>query len=181
MAERKYPEFFEFLSRISSRILLRIFPEFFEEISCFVSQEKETRKKSPKIPALFQCKIPRQLRKNDSQKCVWRAGKVRKCGWLAIMWLALGDPPHTQSRMSYKWSSLCCALCWVPVPLSRFFREMLFCTSWCIAPWYHQQPPRKGNVSRVAKELREGVNREKLTVKKIINAWRCFFHRLCPL
>ena len=28
VAERKFPEFFELLSRISSRILLRIFPEF---------------------------------------------------------------------------------------------------------------------------------------------------------
>ena len=27
----------------------------------------------------------------------------------------------------------------------------------------------------------EGANREKLSVKKFINAWRCFFHRLCPL
>ena len=28
---------------------------------------------------------------------------------------------------------------------------------------------------------REGVNREKLTVKKIINNEMFFFHRLCPL
>ena len=47
-------------------------PEFcsenFEEFSCFASQETETRKNSPKIPALFQCKIPRQMRKNYSQE-----------------------------------------------------------------------------------------------------------------
>ena len=30
-------------------------------------------------------------------------------------------------------------------------------------------------------EVREGANREKLTVKKIINNEMFFFHRLCPL
>ena len=63
----KVPEFFEFSSRILPRILLRIFPEFFEDFSCFVSWETETRKNSPKIPAIFQCKIPRQTRKKYSQ------------------------------------------------------------------------------------------------------------------
>ena len=66
VAERKFPEFFEFSSRILPRILLRIFPEFFEDFSCFVSWETETRKNSPKIPAIFQCKIPRQTRKKYS-------------------------------------------------------------------------------------------------------------------
>ena len=66
-AERKFPEFFEFSSRILPRISLRIFPEFFEDFSCFVSWETETRKNSPKIPAIFQCKIPRQTRKKYSQ------------------------------------------------------------------------------------------------------------------
>ena len=43
------------------------FPEFFEEFSCFVWLETETRKNSPKIPAFFQCKIPRQTRKRNPQ------------------------------------------------------------------------------------------------------------------
>ena len=43
------------------------FPEFFEDFSCFISWETETRKKSPEIPAIFQCKIPRQTRKKYSQ------------------------------------------------------------------------------------------------------------------
>ena len=55
------------LSRILPRILLRIFPEFFEDFSCFVSWETETRNNSPKIPTIFQCKIPRQIRKIYSQ------------------------------------------------------------------------------------------------------------------
>ena len=42
-------------------------PEFFKDFSCFVSWETETRKNSPKIPAIFQCKIPRQTRKKYSQ------------------------------------------------------------------------------------------------------------------
>ena len=60
VAERKFPEF---SARILPRILLRIFPEFFEDLSCFVSWETETRKNSPKIPAIFQCKTPRQTKK----------------------------------------------------------------------------------------------------------------------
>ena len=67
VAERKFPEFFEFSSRILPQILLRSFPEKKEEFSCFVSWETETRKNSPKIPAIFQCKIPRQIRKKYSQ------------------------------------------------------------------------------------------------------------------
>ena len=43
------------------------FPEFFEDFSCLVSWETETRKNSPKIPAIFQGKIPRQTRKKYSQ------------------------------------------------------------------------------------------------------------------
>ena len=57
------PNFFEVLTRILPRISLRIFSEFFEDFSCFVSWETETRKNSPKIPAIFQCKIPRQILK----------------------------------------------------------------------------------------------------------------------
>ena len=43
------------------------FPRIFEDFSCFVSWETDTRKNSPKIPAVFQCKIPRQTRKKNSQ------------------------------------------------------------------------------------------------------------------
>ena len=43
------------------------FPRIFRGLSCFVSWETETRKNSPKIPAIFQCKIPRQTRKKYSQ------------------------------------------------------------------------------------------------------------------
>ena len=38
-------------------------PEIFEDFLSFVSWETETTKNSPKIPVIFQCKIPRQTRK----------------------------------------------------------------------------------------------------------------------
>ena len=62
------------------RILLRIFPEFFEDFSCFVSWETETRKNSPKIPAIFQCKIPRQIRKKNIHKMFLESRQSKKKG-----------------------------------------------------------------------------------------------------
>ena len=55
-------------------------PEFSQAFSCFVSQEARTRKKkSPKIPALFQCKFPRQIHaKNIFTKFFWRAGQIAR-------------------------------------------------------------------------------------------------------
>ena len=61
------PNFFRIFVPSSARILLRISPEIFEDFSCFVSWEAETRKNSPKIPGVFQCKIPSQIRKRNSQ------------------------------------------------------------------------------------------------------------------
>ena len=93
VVERKFPEFFDISSRILPRILLRIFPEFFEDFSCLVPWEMETIKNSPKMPAIFQCKIPRQTRKNIFTKFFWRAGKVtfsvpcfqgRPCTWAKL-------------------------------------------------------------------------------------------------
>ena len=55
---------------------MRIFPKFFEEFLCFVSWEMETAENSPKIPASFQCEIPRQIREKEVTKVSWRAGKV---------------------------------------------------------------------------------------------------------
>ena len=71
----KVSRVFEFSSRILPRILLRIFPEFFKDFSCFVSWETETRKNSPKIPTIFQCKFPGKHEKNI-HKMFWREGQV---------------------------------------------------------------------------------------------------------
>ena len=46
------------------RILLRIFPEFFEEFSCFVSQDTETSKIHQKSPPFFNAKFPGNYEKN---------------------------------------------------------------------------------------------------------------------
>ena len=54
------------------------FTEFFEDFSCFVSWETETRKNSPKIPAIFQCKIPRQTRKKNIHKIFLESRQSKK-------------------------------------------------------------------------------------------------------
>ena len=74
----KIPRIFGYLSRI----LLRAFPESFQECSCFVSWETETWKNSPKIPAICQCKIPRQIRRKFT-KVFWRAG--RETFWVILL------------------------------------------------------------------------------------------------
>ena len=56
IADRKFPEFLE----ISSRILLRIFEDF----SCFVSWETETRTIHEKSPPFFNAKFPGKHEKN---------------------------------------------------------------------------------------------------------------------
>ena len=77
LQKESFPNFSNFSSRILPRILLRIFPEFFEEFSCFVSWETETRKNSPKMPAIFQCKIPRQTPKIFT-KFFWGSRQSKK-------------------------------------------------------------------------------------------------------
>ena len=54
VAERKFPEFFEFSSRISPRI----FPDIFEEFSCFISWRRSPENHHLKSPLFFQCKFP---------------------------------------------------------------------------------------------------------------------------
>ena len=71
--QKEFPDFF---SNFRPEISLRIFLDFFLEFSRFVSWETETTKNSPTIPAIFQCKIPRQIRRKKSPKVFWRAGKL---------------------------------------------------------------------------------------------------------
>ena len=63
VAERKFPEFFQF----SSGILLRIFPEIFEDFSRFTSWEMETTEDNPQIPPFFQCQIPTEFEEKDTK------------------------------------------------------------------------------------------------------------------
>ena len=54
--------------------------EFSPNFSCFASWETETRKNSPKIPAIFQCKIPRQIRRKKSQNVSGERSKPTNSG-----------------------------------------------------------------------------------------------------
>ena len=55
-------------TEILLRILLRIFPNFPRSFRASFPRKRRPEKNSPKIPALFQCKIPRQIRKKHSEK-----------------------------------------------------------------------------------------------------------------
>ena len=57
------------------RIVLQIFPDFFEDFSCFVSQQTETTKNSPKSQPFFNAKSPGKHASNI-HKIFWRGGKV---------------------------------------------------------------------------------------------------------
>ena len=62
------PNFLNFRPEYCPEFCSDFFSIFFEEFSCFVSQETDARKNSPKIPAIFQCKIPTQIRRKNPQK-----------------------------------------------------------------------------------------------------------------
>ena len=68
VAERKFPEFFEFSSRILPRICSEFSPNFSRTFRASFRGRRRPEKKSPKIPAIFQCKIPRQTRKKKFTK-----------------------------------------------------------------------------------------------------------------
>ena len=53
LQNESFPNSSDFRSQFLPWILLRIFPEFFEDFSCFVSWETETRKKFTKNPHHF--------------------------------------------------------------------------------------------------------------------------------
>ena len=74
---------FEFSSRSLPRILLRIFPEFLEEFSCFVSWDTETRKIHPKTRH-FSMQNSQANSKKNSTKVFRRAGQVRICSGFTL-------------------------------------------------------------------------------------------------
>ena len=65
------PNFSNFCPELSSRIFP---PNFSRSFRASFPRKTETSKNSPKIPALFQCKIPRQIREKKFTNIFWRAG-----------------------------------------------------------------------------------------------------------
>ena len=65
----KAPNFYNFRPEFcSEKCSAWMFPDFFEDFSCFVSFETETMENSPNIPAISQCQIPRQIQRKNSEK-----------------------------------------------------------------------------------------------------------------
>ena len=64
VAERKFPEFFEFSSRILPRILLRIFPKFLRTFRASFRGRRRPEKIHQKSPAFFNAKFPGKHEKN---------------------------------------------------------------------------------------------------------------------
>ena len=73
----KVPRIFRiFVPNFAPSFSPNFFPKFLRSFRASFRGEMETRKNSPKIPAIFKCKIPRQIRKKIFTKCFWRGGKV---------------------------------------------------------------------------------------------------------
>ena len=64
VAERKFPEFFEFSSRILPRILLRISPNFSRIFRASFRGRRRPEKIHPKSPPFFNAKFPGKHEKN---------------------------------------------------------------------------------------------------------------------
>ena len=77
LQNESFPNFSNFRPEFCPEFLLRIFPEFFEDFSCFASWETETSKNSPKSPPFFNVNCQANTKKIFT-KFFWRAGKVIK-------------------------------------------------------------------------------------------------------
>ena len=85
------PNFLNFCPEFPPEFCSEFSPNFSRSFGALFSRKrrpekkkKKTKNKSPKIPALFQCQIPRQLRKNYSQNVSGapvRFGSVTVRGW----------------------------------------------------------------------------------------------------
>ena len=78
MQNEKSPNFSKLRPNFAPNFALKFSPE----ILCFVFWETETTKNSPKIPAIFQCQIPRQSDRKNSQKVFWGASKLTILPWI---------------------------------------------------------------------------------------------------
>ena len=67
LQNESFPNFSNFRPEFCPEFCSEFFPNFSRTFRASFHGEMETRKSSPKIPAIFQCEIPRQTRKKYSQ------------------------------------------------------------------------------------------------------------------
>ena len=75
VADRKFPDFFEFPSRIVSRIVLPIFPDFFEDFRTLFPKKRRPLKIHQESPPFFIAKSPGKYEKIITT-FFWREGTV---------------------------------------------------------------------------------------------------------
>ena len=78
VAERKFPELFEFSSRILTRILLRIFPNFSRTFRASFRGRRKTEKFHQESPPFFNVKFPRQTREKTIHKILLESRQSNK-------------------------------------------------------------------------------------------------------
>ena len=76
-------------------------PNFSRTFSCFVSWETETRKNSPKIPAIFQRKIPRQTQKKKIHKILLESRHTKNFSSLHVL-----TTERSEQMRSQHWPAL---------------------------------------------------------------------------
>ena len=90
----KVPEFFELLSRILPRILLRNFPEFSRIFRASFRGKRRPEKIHQKSPPFFNAKFPGKHEKICTN-IFWRAGKVKRCVYVFFGSFLMGEKKHT--------------------------------------------------------------------------------------
>ena len=142
-------------------------PDFFEEFSCFVSWETETRKISPKIPAIFQCKIPRQnWRKNPQLFSGEQAKKMTFCCLFVLVpvWV----PPNSQGR-NFPERILVKKFSWKSRIFWWIFRWIFSC-SFFQGTWpekIHEKIHQKNQTPKSTSNFREGASLTRTPLKTV--------------
>ena len=145
------------MSRISPQNLPRIFPDFFlRSCRALFGGKRRPEKKSPKIPVIFQCKIPRHVRRKNSQKFCGERENCPISGWrknrsiLSPLWLSW----LLQSRVFFFSFSRFCLRC-------MFGGEKNPCLLVAFLPFYR----RKKGKERKIREAR---------AQRFLGSWKKF-------
>ena len=89
VAERKFPEFFEFSSRILPRIWLRIFPEFFRGFGALLPGRRRPQKNHQRSPP-FSMQNSQADSKKESNKTCLESGQTKKT-WRLLSFVVSTD------------------------------------------------------------------------------------------